>query len=51
VACRLDDGQLVIVRQRAQADVPAPEEPVHLVAAPEVLHLFDPGTGQLIEPS
>jgi multiple sugar transport system ATP-binding protein len=51
VACRLDDGQLVIVRQRAQADVPAPEEKVHLVAAPEVLHLFDPATGNRIEPS
>ena len=49
VACRLDDGQLVIVRQRAQADVPAPEEAVHLVAASEVLHVFDPATGAVKE--
>jgi TOBE domain len=51
VACRLDDGQFVIVRQRAEADVPEPEEKVHLVAAPEVLHVFDPTSGSRIEPS
>jgi ABC-type sugar transport system ATPase subunit len=51
VACRLDDGQFVIVRQRAEADVPEPEEKVHLVAAPEVLHAFDPTSGSRIEPS
>ena len=51
VACRLDDGQLVIVRQRAQADVPAPEESVRLVAIPEVLHVFDPASGERIEPT
>jgi multiple sugar transport system ATP-binding protein len=51
VACRLPDGQLVIVRQRAQADVPEPEETVHLVAAPEVLHVFDPGTGKRVDPT
>jgi multiple sugar transport system ATP-binding protein len=49
VACRLDDGQLVIVRQRAQADVPRPEEQVHLVALPEVVHVFDPATGNRID--
>jgi multiple sugar transport system ATP-binding protein len=45
VACRLDDGQLVVVRQRAQADVPKPDEKVKLVALPELLHVFDPDTG------
>ena len=50
VACRLDDGQLVIVRQRAQADVPAPEEKVKLVALPELLHVFDPETGNRVDP-
>jgi multiple sugar transport system ATP-binding protein len=49
VACRLVDGELVILRQRAQADVPAPEEKVHLVLAPEVLHVFDPTTGNRID--
>ena len=49
VACRLADGQLVIVRQRAQADVPAPEDVVHLIALPEALHVFDPKSGNRIE--
>jgi ABC-type sugar transport system ATPase subunit len=49
VACRLADGQLVIMRQRAQADVPRPDEAVRLVATPESLHLFDPATGLRIE--
>ncbi|HXY90886.1 MAG TPA: ABC transporter ATP-binding protein [Acidimicrobiia bacterium] len=49
VACRLDDGQLVIVRQRSQADVPKPDEKVRLVAAPEVLHVFDPTTGSRVD--
>jgi ABC-type sugar transport system ATPase subunit len=50
IACRLDDGQLVIVRQRAQADVPAPEEKVKLVALPELLHVFDLDTGNRVDP-
>jgi multiple sugar transport system ATP-binding protein len=49
VACRLPDGQLVIVRQRAEADAPAPEETVHLIALPEVLHVFDPATGNRVD--
>jgi multiple sugar transport system ATP-binding protein len=51
VACRLADGQLVIVRQRAEADVPLPEENVRLIALPEVLHVFDPTSGNRIEPA
>ncbi|MEX1007094.1 MAG: ABC transporter ATP-binding protein [Acidimicrobiia bacterium] len=50
VACRLPDGQLVIVRQRAEADVPAPEENVRLIAHAEVLHVFDPTSGNRIDP-
>jgi ABC-type sugar transport system ATPase subunit len=50
VACRLADGQLVIVRQRAQADAPAPEAVVHLIALPESLHVFDPDSGKRIDP-
>jgi multiple sugar transport system ATP-binding protein len=49
VACRLPDGQLVIVRQRALADVPAPDDVVHLIALPEVLHVFDPTSGNRID--
>ena len=49
VACRLDDGQLVIVRQRASADVPAPGDPVRLIARPEVLHVFDPTSGDRLD--
>jgi multiple sugar transport system ATP-binding protein len=49
VACRLPDGQLVIVRQRSQADVPAPDDVVHLIALPEVLHVFDPASGNRID--
>ena len=49
VACRLADGQLVIVRQRAQADAPAPEDVVHLIALPEALHVFDPDSGNRID--
>jgi len=51
VACRLADDELVIVRQRAQADVPEPEELVHLIAPPETLHLFDPESGLRIDAS
>jgi multiple sugar transport system ATP-binding protein len=51
VACRLADGQLVIVRQRAQADTPAPGDGVRLIARPEVLHVFDPTSGERIDPA
>ena len=42
VACRLADGQLVIVRQAVQDAAPAPDEPVHVLAHVDTLHLFDP---------
>jgi multiple sugar transport system ATP-binding protein len=46
VACRLTDGQLVIVRQAVQEPAPAPDETVHLFAEADALHVFaldDPG--------
>jgi ABC-type sugar transport system ATPase subunit len=51
VACRLPDGQLVIVRQRAEADAPKPEDSVKLIARPEALHVFDSETGTRIRPA
>jgi len=42
VACRLADGQLVIVRQAVQDHAPAPDESVHLIAHVDTLHLFNP---------
>ena len=49
VACRLADGQFVIVRQAVQEPAPAPDDRVRLVADPDAIHLFDPGTGARIE--
>jgi multiple sugar transport system ATP-binding protein len=42
VACRLVDGQLVIVRQAVQDASPTPDEPVQVLAHVDALHLFDP---------
>ena len=41
VVCRLEDGQMVIVRQAAHIVPPTVGEAVHLTADPEHLHLFD----------
>jgi ABC-type sugar transport system ATPase subunit len=43
VACRLADGQLVILRQAVQEPAPAPDATVHLVADPDALHVFEHG--------
>ncbi len=43
VACRLPDGQLVIIRQAVHESAPAPDQGVHLVADPDGLHVFEPG--------
>ena len=45
VVCRLDDQQLVIVRQDAHEAAPAEESTTFLVADPAALHVFDPETG------
>jgi multiple sugar transport system ATP-binding protein len=50
VACRLADGTLVIVRQHADAPEPALDETGELDIGPEHLHLFDPQSGQRLEP-
>ena len=44
VVCRLEDGQMVIVRQAAHIVPPTVGEAVSLTADPEHLHLFDAGT-------
>jgi len=49
VACRLDDGTLVITRQDIDAPRPATGETVRLATAPEHLHVFDAATGNRIE--
>jgi ABC-type sugar transport system ATPase subunit len=50
VVCRLEDGQMLIIRQ--QGDVPAPKESevVGLATDPEHLHVFDTESGERIEP-
>ena len=50
--CRLDDGQLVIVRQAVARGRRRPRRaPVRLVADAEVLHVFDADTERRIEPA
>lgn len=48
IACRLDDGTLVITRQDMDAPRPAVGEPVHLTTEPEYLHVFDAHSGDRI---
>ncbi|MET0628033.1 MAG: ABC transporter ATP-binding protein [Acidimicrobiia bacterium] len=48
VACRLDDGQLVIVRQAVHDAAPAPDESVSIVAALDAVHVFDADGGARI---
>ncbi len=48
VVCRLDDQQLVIVRQDAHEAAPAEESATFLVADPAALHVFDPASGTRI---
>jgi multiple sugar transport system ATP-binding protein len=50
VVCRLDDGQMVIVRQPSDEPVPAEQEHVTLAADASDLHVFDAGSGARIEP-
>ncbi len=48
VVCRLEDGQQVIVRLRAEVAAPREGDKVHLGAEPRRLHLFDATTGARI---
>ena len=50
VVCRLDDGTLVIVRSDAREVVPGLGESVHLAADAGSLHVFDPVSGDRIDP-
>jgi multiple sugar transport system ATP-binding protein len=50
VICRLDDGQLVIVRQPASTAPPVQERKVGVTADTENVHVFDAKTEQRIEP-
>jgi ABC-type sugar transport system ATPase subunit len=49
VACRLDDGALVITRQDAEAPAPAVGETVRLTTEPAHLHVFDAVTGLRVD--
>ena len=48
VVCRLDDQQLVIVRQDAHEAAPAEDTTTHLVATGGGVHVFDPTSGDRI---
>jgi len=49
IACRLDDGTLVITRQDMDAPRPAVGEVVRLTTEPEYLHVFDARGGDRID--
>jgi hypothetical protein len=44
--CELHDAREVIVRTSSSGPVPAEGATVHLDAAPDALHLFDPDSGR-----
>ena len=50
VICRLEDEQMVILRQQADQEPPLAGVSVRLGAAPGHLHLFDAATGLRLEP-
>jgi multiple sugar transport system ATP-binding protein len=50
VICRLDDDQMVIVRQQSDETPPKEGEPISLSADTEHVHLFDAKTGNRVEP-
>jgi ABC-type sugar transport system ATPase subunit len=49
VICRLEDGQLVIVRQAASATPPAEESAIGIAADPARLHVFDAATEERVD--
>jgi multiple sugar transport system ATP-binding protein len=51
IACRLDDGTLIITRQDIDAARPTIGETVHLTTEPEHLHVFNAETGSRVDPS
>jgi multiple sugar transport system ATP-binding protein len=50
VACRLDDGTLVIVREPAERPAPSVGEAVRLVTDASHLHVFDASTTERVRP-
>ncbi len=50
IICRLDDGQMLIVRQPSSDVAPPEQTRLRLSAAPEHDHLFDADSGQRLEP-
>ena len=50
IVCRLEDGQMVIVRQPSDEPSPGESEVIGLVADPADLHVFDAESGLRIEP-
>ena len=51
VICRLEDGQMVIVRQQSSELAPGEGSMVRLATDLENLHLFDGHTERRIEPA
>jgi multiple sugar transport system ATP-binding protein len=49
IACRLDDGTLVITRQDMDANRPTVGETVRLTTEPQYLHVFDAQSGDRID--
>jgi multiple sugar transport system ATP-binding protein len=49
IACRLDDGTLVITRQDMDAPRPAVGESVRLTTEPQYLHVFDAHRGDRVD--
>jgi ABC-type sugar transport system ATPase subunit len=49
VVCRLEDGQMVIVRQSSEDPSPKEQEVLGLVADPADLHVFDAASGVRID--
>jgi ABC-type sugar transport system ATPase subunit len=49
IICRLDDGQMIIVRQPSSEAVPSEGETLRLSADPEHVHLFNATSGQRVD--
>jgi multiple sugar transport system ATP-binding protein len=49
VICRLEDGQMIIVRQAASAEPPPVQREISITVDPANLHVFDVGTGERVD--
>jgi multiple sugar transport system ATP-binding protein len=49
VICRLEDGQMIIVRQAASAEPPPVQREIGITVDPANLHVFDAGTGERVD--